>query len=233
MKTIAIIQARTGSTRLPGKIFMDLAGRPLIWHVTDRLKRVKNLSEIAFATSEKINDNKIEEFALSQDLRCFRGSESDVLERYIGAGEKFQADNIIRITCDAPLLDPEQIEKMIEKGLSEDLEYVGYDSNIRHVYEGFEFVKLSTLKRIRDFTNEKYYHEHVTIYVRENPTFAKIGYLPVEDKFLKSNYSSTFKLSIDTIEDLNFMNKIYTKLYKTDSIVDLGETLDLIKQNAI
>ncbi len=233
MKTIAIIQARTGSTRLPGKIFMNLAGTPLIWHVVNRLKQVKNLDDIGIATSEKQNDDKIECFAKSENLLFFRGSEEDVLERFISAAEKFQADNIIRITCDAALIDPVQIEKMIEKGITENLDYVFYDPKIDHVYEGFEFISLATLKRIQNFTVEKPYHEHVTKYIRENPSFGKIGYLPVGNKFLKSNFTKPFKLSVDTIADFEFMNKIYTRLYKNDTIVDLGETLDLIKQNEI
>lgn len=233
MKTLAIIQARMGSERLPGKIFMDLAGKSLIWHIVERLKRVKNLDGIAIATSNKVADNKIEEFASAQNLSCFRGSEEDVLERFIGAAEKFGAENIIRITADAALIDPEQIEKMIEKGTRESLDYVFYDPNLDHVYEGFEFISLATLKRIRDFTNEKPYREHVTKYIRENPSCGKVGYLQVKNQFLKSNFPQNRKLSVDTLDDLNFMNKIYLKLYKPDSIVDLEAALDLIKQNAI
>lgn len=232
-KTIAIIQARTGSTRLPGKIFMDLAGKPLIWHVIDRLKRVKNLDGIAIATSAKRQDDKVEEYAKTQNIPCFRGSEEDVLDRYIGAAEMLGADNVVRITCDAALIDPEEIEKMIELQSKEDSDYVGYDYNTKHVYEGFEVIKLSTLKKIRDFTNEKYYREHVTIYVRENPEFAKVAFLPVDEKFLKSNYNKSFKLSVDTPEDLQFMAKIYKALYKDGEIVDLGKALDLIKENRI
>ncbi len=231
MKTVAIIQARTGSTRLPGKIFMNLAGKPLIWHVIDRLKRVKNLDGIAIATSVKPADDKVEEYANTQNIPCFRGSEEDVLDRYIGAAEMTGADNVVRITCDAALIDPTEIEKMIALQSEENSEYVGYDYNTKHVYEGFELIQLSTLKRIRDFTNEKYYREHVTIYVRENPEFAKVAYLPVEEKFLKSNYKKPFKLSVDTPEDLEFMNNIYGALYKEGEIVNLSEALDLIKQN--
>ena len=155
------------------------------------------------------------------------------MDRYIGAAEKLGADKVVRITCDAVLIDPEEIEKMIALQTKENAEYVGYDYNIKHVYEGFELIKLSTLKRIRDFTNEKYYREHVTIYVRENPEFAKVAFLPVAEKFLKSNYDRPFKLSVDTQEDLQFMAKIYTELYKKGEIVDLGKALDLIKNNRV
>src|SRR5262245_40165495 len=102
----AIIQARLGSTRLPGKVLKPLAGYPALWHLLNRLKYSKKLEQVVVATTTEKQDEAIEQFCLEHDVLCFRGSEDDVLDRYYQAAKLFQADPVIRITADCPLIDP-------------------------------------------------------------------------------------------------------------------------------
>jgi len=109
MKKIAIIQARMGSSRLPGKVLKDLEGRPVISWVTDAAKAIPHIDHVIIATSSETQDNAIELWCNDNDIDVFRGSEKNVLERYYHAAKKFNLDNndlVMRLTADCPLLDP-------------------------------------------------------------------------------------------------------------------------------
>ena len=104
-----------GSTRLPGKIMLPVLDKPILEHLVDRVKKSSNIDEIIIATSINKNDDIIEIFCKSQKIKCFRGSEKDVLLRYFEAAKKFSIDIIVRLTSDTPLLDPKIIDKVILK----------------------------------------------------------------------------------------------------------------------
>ena len=112
-KILGVIQARMGSNRLPGKVMMQILGKPMIWHIYNRLKTC-NVDEICIATSTNPNDDKIEEFALKEDIKIFRGSENLILDRLLSATKKFKADAIARITADCPLVDPDIVNHLIQ-----------------------------------------------------------------------------------------------------------------------
>ncbi|MCK5161164.1 MAG: NTP transferase domain-containing protein, partial [Candidatus Aureabacteria bacterium] len=114
MRTVAIIQARMGSSRLPGKVLMNLCGKPVLWHIVKRLKQCSNLNDIVVATSTTEADTAIVKFCKRYKIKFFRGSESDVLGRYIDAADNFKADYIVRITGDAPLIEPREIDRFIK-----------------------------------------------------------------------------------------------------------------------
>jgi spore coat polysaccharide biosynthesis protein SpsF len=107
---LAIIQARTSSSRLPGKVLLDIAGQPMLQHVIERTKRAKMIDGIVVATTTNPSDDVLEQFCQKQDISCYRGSLSDVLDRYYQAAREFHADDIVRLTADCPLIDPGVID---------------------------------------------------------------------------------------------------------------------------
>ncbi len=127
MKTVAIIQARIGSTRLPGKVMAHISGKPMLWHVVQRTRRAKALDEVMVATSVKSKDDTVTEFCDKSAIDCFRGSEEDVLDRYYQAAKQFPDSIIVRITADCPFVDPGVADKVI--GLYQEGNY-DYVSNI-------------------------------------------------------------------------------------------------------
>ena len=106
VRTAAIVQARMGSTRLPGKVMLDLCGRPVLWHVVGRLRRAKAIDRIVVATTDLPEDDIIYNSALEWGVDCSRGSSTDVLGRYFGAAEEFPCDAVVRVKSDCPLIDP-------------------------------------------------------------------------------------------------------------------------------
>ena len=113
MNTVAIIQARTGSTRLPNKVLIDLAGQSMLAHVVNRTKRASTIDKVVVATTELSADNAIVRLCKKQKWSYSRGSEHDVLDRYYQAALKFDANVIIRITSDCPFIEPEIIDKVV------------------------------------------------------------------------------------------------------------------------
>ena len=225
-KVVAIIQARMGSTRLPGKVLMDIAGKPMLQHIVERLKLVKNIDEIVIATSTSEDDKKILDFAKTLGVVGFAGNESNVLKRYIDAAETVNADIVVRVTGDAPLIDPNTIERLISSAVNQNADYAICDPKIPVIHEGFEVVSLNALKKILQIANQDYIKEHVTIYLTENPDFVKTVYIEAEDEFKRTGY----RFSVDTLADLRFIREIYKRLYKEGEIVNLHDVIELLER---
>src|SRR3712207_317315 len=124
MKVVCIIQARTGSTRLPGKILKKICDKTVLEHDIERIKRIKNIDEIVIATTDKTQDDLIVNEALKLNIKYFRGSENDVLSRYYYAAKKYNADIIVRVTSDCPLIDSKVSEETINYYLNNKFDYV-------------------------------------------------------------------------------------------------------------
>ena len=124
MNIVAIIQARLGSTRFPQKVFADLSGKPLIWHVINRLKYSTKINRIVLATTDTDRDDELAIWADKEGVSVFRGSENNVLERFYFAAKHYSADIIVRITADDPFKDPQIIDSVIEKLILENLEEI-------------------------------------------------------------------------------------------------------------
>jgi len=223
---VAIIQARLGSTRLPGKIFKTLAGKPMLWHVVDRLSHSKIIDKIIVATTTLPEDDPVEQFCLSNKISIYRGSSNDVLSRYYETAKIYNAGIVIRVTSDCPVIDPNIIDAMLAQFI--------YDNSIdcmsnciqRTFPRGLdtEIFTFSALKKTYTEAKLNYEHEHVTPYIYNNP-----------DKFIIKNYAnetdlSSYRWTVDTFEDFRLIEEIYKNLYQKDKIFLFKDILQLIEK---
>ncbi len=211
MNVVAIIQARTGSTRLPSKIFLDLCGNSLLFHVIDRLKPSKFINKIVVATTTASNDDKIQDWAIDNNVDCFRGSEENVLERYYFAAKKFNANIVVRITADDPFKDYRMIDNAIMILKDGNYDFVCNNNPVSYP-EGLdvEVISMDALCQSYAKSTSKFEQEHVTQYIHKNKDKFKIYNLK-NDKDL-----SYYRWTIDTKEDYIFTKEIYNFLYKKD-----------------
>lgn len=226
MKTGIIVQARMGSTRLPRKVLMDLEGQPMLVRVLERLKQVIGVDEIIVATTINEVDDAIVEVARSQNVNVFRGSEDDVLSRYYEAAKKEKLDIIIRVTADCPLIDPLVITEILEffktnkydivSNATVDPQYRTYPRGLDTEIFSFKVLEAVNIKAV-----EKSHREHVTIFIYEN-TEHKYFYKQQQDR-------SQFRWTVDTIEDFEFVQNIYKRLYHGDNCFYQKEILELIQ----
>jgi spore coat polysaccharide biosynthesis protein SpsF len=204
VKTVAIIQARLGSTRLPRKVLLDLAGQPMLTRVVNRVRRAARVDEVVVATTTETRDDELEQFCAARQWPCYRGSENDVLDRYFQAAQAHQADVVVRITSDCPLIDPAVLDSVIE---SLDLQQSDYSSNtIRRSYprgldaEAFTFSTLDTAWRE---DRNPAWREHVTQFIVHHPE--RFGITQMNDT---DDYSH-LRWTVDTPEDFAFVEKVY------------------------
>ncbi len=225
-KIIAIVQARSGSTRLPGKTMIDIAGKPMLWHVINRLKHSRRLTDIVIATTTNPNDNAIIRLAGENNIKSYAGSEEDVLDRYYQAAVKFKADVIVRITADCPMIDPVIVDKTIEHYLNGKFDYVS--NTVKPTYpDGLdtEVFSFRSLQRAWKEAKLKSEREHVTPYLWKHPELFIIGNIKNDTDL------SRFRWTVDTEEDLQFAREIYRRLYKAHGMFYMEDILELLKQH--
>lgn len=234
-KIVAIIQARMGSTRLPGKVLMPIVQRPVLWHIVNRLRNVKEINCIVIATSDTEKDNKIEEFCHQYQIHCFRGSEEDVLDRFYKAAESFNAEYLIRITGDCPLIDPDLISELINYFFKNNYDHCGIATGAGATQEGFtgkfpdgldaEIFTMNALKTAWQEAKELLYREHVTPFIWKQPQRFKIGLFKCSD----GDYSN-FRWTLDNIEDYELIKWIYEQLYPIKTDFNMNDILDLLEK---
>jgi spore coat polysaccharide biosynthesis protein SpsF len=209
MKTVAIIQARTGSTRLPGKVLQDLDGRTVLERVIDRVAQFTMIDELIVATSDHPSDDPIVDESARARIDTFRGSEADVLDRFVGAAEYTNADVCVRLTADCPLLDPGVSDSIISLFLEAD-GAVDYASN--KIPQSFprgldtEVFSRDALTQTARRARQQYERVHVTAYMYRHPEIFNL--LSVTSDVDRADWRWT----IDTAEDLEFVRQIYRRL---------------------
>lgn len=229
-----IVQARLGSTRLPRKILKEFyGGKTLLETVICNLQKVAE-AKIIVATSVNPNNDELESFLKERNIAVFRGSEDDVLCRFIGAAEANGVDGIVRICSDNPFLDWKGVAALIEKAKTSDADYIGYRINNTpsiKTHFGFwgEYVTLNALKRVVATTGEKPAHEHVTIHIYTHPDEYKCEWIecPV---FLQGR--NDIRLTVDNIEDFENAREVFKTLYEANPNFGLGEVVKYIDQHA-
>lgn len=229
MKFNAIVATRMTSSRLPGKVLMDLAGKPALVRLIERLKRSKYLNEIVIATTTNQTDDIVVETAKSQGVLYYRGSEEDVLLRTVEAAEASGTDFIIQITSDCPLIDHETIDRVIER-ISEH-SHIDYAANqlIRTYPLGFsvEVFRTKDLRHVEQTINDPAVRQHVSLYFYEHP-----------EKYYLSNVEAPhflhhpeYRLTLDTEEDYHLIQNIYTELYPEKPDFDLYDITRYLQKN--
>lgn len=225
-KTGAVIQARMGATRMPGKVMLGIEGEPMIWHVIDRIKKAKKINEIILAIPDTKENDILEKFAKHNNTKYFRGSEKDVLYRYYCAAKEFKIDTILRITSDCPLVDPELVDLLIEKHLNSGADYV---SNVqkRTFPKGLdiEVFTFDALEKAHKEGKKNSNREHVTLYIREHPGIFRC--VNIEN----NKDLSRMRWTVDETKDLEFVREIYKRLYKREKIFLMDDVLNILKEN--
>lgn len=219
-----IIQARMGSTRLPGKVLKKLAGKEILWHVVKRCQKAKQVQQVIVATSTSAGDDIIYNFCKKQGFQVYRGSLNNVLKRYYKAAEHYKLDVIVRITSDCPLIDPGIIDSTTRLYLKSKCNYASNILN-RNFPRGldcevFSFAALENANKKATYLEEK---EHVTPYIINHNK--KIAY-PVGKE-----YMGKFRLTVDEINDYKLLKHIYDKFYKKNSIIDVKKVISYLKKN--
>jgi len=218
VKTVAVVQARTGSTRLPGKVLAEVGGRPMLVQELRRLRDARTLSEIVVATTTQPRDDVVAELAEAEGVRCFRGDEDDVLRRYVEAARSSAADVVVRLTADCPLIDPglvDQVAGTLVAGVAE----FDYVSNVvRRTYpQGLdaEALFVDTLERVDRLARSREAREHVTWFITsERPELFVIG--SVTD----DHDNSDLRWTVDTPTDLELVRRLYDDLDLDASALD-------------
>jgi spore coat polysaccharide biosynthesis protein SpsF len=217
MHPVAIIQARMGSTRLPGKVLKPILGKPMLWHIADRLSHVQGLQGVAVATSDQPEDEPIRRFCQEAGISSFAGSEKDVLDRFFKAAVEFHADPALRITGDCPLVDPELVGSLLKLYQSSHCDHVGIATGAGAVFlkqgrfpDGLdaECLSFSTLQRAWREATDPRDREHVTSYIWRHPDLFKLGVLEADNDY------SDMRWTVDNAEDLEVIREIYRALYR-------------------
>lgn len=225
---VAVIQARMGSERLPGKTLADVTGKPLLQRVIERLSRAKKLSEIVVATTPHPRDEPIITLAKTLGVRAITGSEEDVLARYLLAAQEAHADILMRVTGDCPLIDPGLADAVVEAFYSHDVDYVtnreaagfprGMDAEVFSM-ESFEMVS-------REAT-QPYEREHVTPYYYRHPERFRIFQLDATGALRRPD----LRLCVDTEADLSLVRTIYERLEDQGNPFSLIDVIHLFDQD--
>lgn len=206
MRTVAIIQARMGSSRLPGKVMADLGGRPMIQCVVSRAERAQNLDAVLVATSDQPGDDELAQYCQHAGIRCFRGSENDVLDRYYHAARHAEADVVVRLTADCPLLAPEVIDLVVANFREGGFDYVS--NTLECTYpDGLdtEVFQREALERSWREATLKSEREHVTPYIHQHPDRFRLKNVAQKDDY------SALRWTVDEPQDLEFVRAIYLR----------------------
>lgn len=226
MKNVVIIQARMGSTRLPGKVLKTLAGQTVLAHVIERTKAFQNVQEIVVATTLGSQDDPIEEEAKRRGVAVYRGSETDVLSRYYEAAMQAQADTVIRITSDCPMIDPEVSSYVIREYLEEGK--CDYASNtLERTYPrglDTEVFSFASLEAAHLETRNPHDREHVTPYIYNNPE--RFSCRSVECR----EGTPEYRWTLDTLEDWELIQRIYGVLFDPGRLFSWKEALVLMRE---
>ncbi len=228
MTTATIIQARMASTRLPGKVLRDLAGKPLVWHITDRLRRVPGLDGIVIATTTARENDALEDFAREGAFAVYRHEgEDDIAGRLAGAARLVGADAFLKVNGDCPLVDPEILTRLVSRFASEgSLDYVS--NKVVWTYPiGLSAEVIGT--RAMDWCDERLTsltdREHVTDWIRDHREHFAVASIECDRDLSHHHWA------VDTETDFAFARRIFAQLYVDGGCFGMQDVLDVIDQS--
>lgn len=230
MKIVTVIQARTGSTRLPNKVLMPIATKTLLERMIERVQWSELAGKIIVATTEEKSDDVIQEICEKNNFLIYRGSTEDLLDRHYQAAKLLNADAVVKIPSDCPLIDFRIIDKVIDYFIknSEKFDFV---SNLHPATypdgNDVEIMHFSVLEDAWKNATRKLEREHTTPYIWENPDKFRIGNVVWERGL---NYSMSHRFTIDYPEDYEFIRRIFDELYHKNPKFSLEEILNLLEE---
>lgn len=223
MKIVAIIQARMGSTRLPGKVLKPILGKPMLQYMIERVNRARTIDQIVVATTTDKRDDTIVKLAKQLNIAVYRGSEMDALDRYFQAAKQYKANIVVRLTADCPLIDPALIDQAVGTFRPSGNDYVGNRHPVETVPSGFD-VEVLTIEALARAWHEAISlsdREHVTAYIYAHPELFKVARLtPLKIRHFPH-------LSVDTFEDFQRIERIYEELYLKKKHFTLKDVMKL------
>jgi spore coat polysaccharide biosynthesis protein SpsF len=223
---VAIVQARMGSSRYPGKVLKHLAGEPVLWHVVHRLRQSDRIGAIVVATSTELDDDAIESFCHERDISVIRGPEQNVLGRFRIAVEEFQPDVIVRVTGDAPLVDGGLIDRMVTRIEETGAGRCTVNPDLTSVHEGFSVLTRGAFERlVREAGRDPVAQEHVTGYFQKDQSFVTTAFVDIPER---EQFEAP--ISVDTPDDLRFLTEVYRELDEPAGELDVGDVVDLLRR---
>ncbi len=231
-RVVGVVQARMASTRLPGKILSNIDGKPLLWHVVSRAKAARSLDAVVVATSLNPSDDPVEDFCITHNIPVFRGSETDVLERFMGAATKLEATAVVRLTGDCPLLDPDVIDQVVATYRKGEWDYV--TNTLTYTYpdgldvEAFSFDALKTSAESAKLLSER---EHVTPFIRHSGRFR------LKNVEAPHQRGKGLRWTVDDAADLELVREFYNRLsslkgplFRWEDVMDLLDKSPQLKE---
>lgn len=223
---VAIVQARMGSTRLPGKVLSDLAGAPMLQRQLERVQRATTLDQIVVATSDDSSDDPIAELCVQLGVPVFRGDLNDVLSRFAGAISEFKPETVVRITADCPLMSPSVIDSVVNAFKEADVDYLS--NTLQPTFPDgvdVEVVRADVLLDLSATSTDLAEREHVTLGVYRQP-----------EKYAVANFAGDVDLSdlrwtVDNPGDFEFVQWVYQQLLPHNPQFDIDDVLALLESN--
>lgn len=226
MKTLGIIQARMGSTRLPNKVLMPLGKTVLLDYVYTRAVNIDGIDDVVIATTKNKEDDAIESWCKNRGIKCFRGSENDLLQRFADCITFFNPDYIVRITGDCPFISIELAELLINQTLAASSDYGRINSGNISIGLKVSIIKRDIILHLLNTADHPYYREHITLYLDENSSQFNITTVDPGDEYKEK----VFRLTVDTQEDLIVCRKIVEHLGK-DLLISSDKIIDFLYSN--
>lgn len=225
---VTVIQARTGSSRLPNKVLLSLCGKPLLIRMVERVQKAKLAGTIVIATSTNPEDDAIEELCVKEELNCFRGHPTDLLDRHYKAALKYSASDVAKIPSDCPLIDPKIIDHVFHNYIESNFDFVSNlhpasypDGNDVEIFS-FDVLETAWKEAVKDFERE-----HTTPFIWERPERFKIGNVKWETKL---DFSASHRFTIDYEEDYIFIRTVFDELFSNKPDFDLYDILRLLDE---
>ncbi len=225
-KVVATIEARMTSSRLPGKVLLPILGKPILYYLVERIKAAKTIDQIILATTANTTDDVLADFARSIGIEVFRGSEDDVMSRVLAAAEQNNADIIVQITGDCPLIDPELIDQVVRTFKVNVVDYVS-NSHVRSYPDGMDVAVFSSaaLKTSEELTDDSYHREHVSVHIREHPDVFRAIYLVSPS----DSYWPELGLTIDEQPDYELIKQVIEYFWPTNPNFRCKDIVDLLR----
>jgi len=230
MRVVVVVQARTGSTRLPGKVLMPIANRPLLYRMLERVLASKTPSEVIVATTSELEDDVIVGVSRDAGVACFRGHPADLLDRHYAAALAFGADVVVKVPSDCPLIDPAIIDRVISSYATH-ADRADFVSNLHPpTYpdgNDVEVMPLDVLEKAWLEATEPHEREHTTPFIWERPRRFRLQNVSWESG---RDLSTTHRWTIDYIEDYRFLSAVYAELWtRTRPVFPMTDVLSLLE----